>query len=153
MTTLEIVKETKSEGSTHLAFYCHTTLSDSQQIIIEIEGQDWGSNGYKKNGVFSSYRLEKLNYQVGYAKDNEGVKLYSIVVRGFRKDKGLKFRETQVYNLDQSVLDQIPDEYHDYARNEFAKGMAELQEELTDLTNKGLQIGTKQFTPVNLNQL
>jgi hypothetical protein len=118
------------------------TLKDSEQIIIDIPEKEWTGGTYKSTGVIKKVRLEQICYQSGYG-DNPQVYLYSIEFRGFRKDKGLRYRTERLHSPDQEVIDQIPDEYHTYARVAFVKKVAELQEELTTMTNGGIQIGKK----------
>ena len=139
MTTLEIQHETKVHATSSLSFYCYVTLKDSEQIIIDIPEKEWTGGSYKLTGEIKKVRLEQICYQSGYG-DNPQVYLFSIQVRGFRKDKGLRYREHSVHNPDQEVIDQIPAEYHTYARVAFVKKVAELQEQLTTMTNGGIQI-------------
>lgn len=138
MAKLTTQEETKVNASNSLSFYCYVTLKDSEQILIDIEERNWTNGSYQGTGVFKKVRLEELSYN-----STNTVSLYSLEVRGFRKDKGLRYRTEMVYNLDQKTIDQIPDEYHNYAREAFAKKMIELQEELTTMTNGGIQIGNK----------
>ena len=138
MTTLEIKNKTDVNASSNLSFYCTVTLKDSEQILLDIEEKEWTSGSYKGTGVFKKVRLEKLSYQSRH--NNAIVSIYSLEVRGFRKDKGLRYRTEQVYNLDQKTIDQLPDHYHNYAREAFAKEVIELQQQLTTMTNEGLKI-------------
>jgi len=142
-TTLEIQKETQVNTSSNLSFYSYVILKDSEQILIDLEEEEYKTvNGHYtkvKTGVIKKVRLEKISYQSG--RSDSTVNLYSLEVRGFRKDKGLRFRTDMVYSPDQKVIDQIPDEYHNYAREAFAKEIIQLQEELTTMTNGGIQIG------------
>lgn len=139
MATLELQSETKVNTGRSLSFYCYVALKDSEQILIDIEEREWVNSSYKSTGKTRRVRLEQLSYQ---SRSNDGIAtLYSLQVRGFRKDGGLRFRSDMVYHLDQKTIDQIPDEYHNYAREAFAKTVIQLQEELTTMTNGGLQIG------------
>ena len=64
-------------------------------------------------------------------------------MRGFRKDGGLKFRDTSFYGqapVMNKVMPQIPDSYHDYAREAWAKEAIELQKKLTNMTAIGVQV-------------
>jgi hypothetical protein len=145
-TALNINKETKVEGNGTLAFYCSTQLSDEEQIIIEVEEYEYqdinGSYKRVKTGAIHKYRLESLYYNRGHYGER-GVELASLTIRGFRKDKHLRYRTEMLYGIDltKEVLDQIPDKYHNYARELFVKEMALLQDELTKLTNKGVKSG------------
>jgi hypothetical protein len=144
-TAVEVKDKTEVNVSSNLSFYCYTTLNDKEQIIIEIEETEYKmiQNNYTRvsTGVIKKVRLEKIVYQRSRG-DNHEVGLYSIEVRGFRKDKGLRYRTDTLYNPTQQVIDQIPDEYHNYAREAFVTEMKQLQEELTFITNEGVKIGT-----------
>lgn len=140
MTTLEIQKETKVNANGNLSFYCTVRLEDSKQILIDIEEREWTNGSYQGTGVIKKVRLEQMNYQS--RSHNDIVNLNTLEVRGFRKDKGLRYRTEMVYHLDQKVIDQIPDEYHNYAREAFAKEMVELQQQLTTMIKEGVKIGT-----------
>ena len=150
--SITIKEETKVNTSSNLSFNSYTTLKDNEQILIDIEEKDYQSvNGnytQVKTGVVKKFRLEELIYQTDY-KDGV-VKLYAIEVRGFKKDMGLRYRSDRHYDLDQEVIDQIPDEYHNYAREEFAKEVIRLQQQLTTMTNEGVKIGNRQYTPITL---
>lgn len=143
MTTLEIQKETTMYVTGNLSFYCNVTLKDSEQIIIDIEETEWRNGSYQSTGVIKKFRLEKITYQNYSRSDHDWVNLYSIEVRGFRKDKGLRYRTENFHSLSQLVIDQIPDHYHNYAREAFAKEVVTLQERLTTMTNKGVCLDTR----------
>jgi len=147
--TVTTQTETKVNANGNLSFYCRVTLKDSEQILIDIEEREWTNGSYQGTGVFKKVRLEELTYQ-SHRTNEPTVSLNSLEVRGFRKDKGLRYRTEMVYNLDQKVIDQIPDHYHNYAREAFAKEVVELQQELTTMINEGVKIGNKQFTPIKL---
>ena len=146
-TTLAPSTETKVNVSNTLSFYCYTTLSDTEQIILEIEETEYktvnGQYTQVPTGVVNKYRLEVLIY-TGYSDGmKDGIHLDRIVVRGFRKDGGLKFRETSFYGqapVMNKVMPQIPDSYHDYARQAWAKEAIELQKKLTNMTTIGVQV-------------
>lgn len=150
--SMTIKEETKVNTNSNLSFHCYVTLKDSEQIIIDIEEKDYqtvnGNYTLVKTGVVKKVRLEELIYQSDYA---DGiVKLSAIEVRGFKKDMGLRYRSDRYFSVDQEVIDQIPDEYHNYAREAFAKEVIELQQRLTKMTNKGVKIGSKQYIPITL---
>ena len=146
-TTLAPSTETKVNVSNTLSFYCYTTLSDTEQIILEIEETDYktvnGQYTQVPTGVVNKYRLESLIY-TGYSDGGtEGIHLDRIIVRGFRKDGGLKFRDTSFYGqapVMNKVMPQIPDSYHDYARQAWAEQAIELQKKLTNMTTIGVQV-------------
>ena len=137
-------EETTVNASTSLTFSCYVRLKDNEQILIDIEEYGLqmvnGNLSHIPTGVIKKVRLEELNYQSSF--NMSGVALYALQVRGFKKDGGLRFRSEMAYRLDQKTIDQIPDEYHNYARGVFAERMIQLQKELTTMTNKGVQIGT-----------
>ena len=140
MTTLQVKEDTKVNANGNLSFYCYVTLKDSEQILIDIEEREWTNGNYQGTGVFKKVRLEELCYQSSSRSNDEVVSIYSLEVRGFRKDKGLRYRTERVYSLDQKTIDQIPDHYHNYAREAFAKTVTELQQQLTTMTNEGVKI-------------
>jgi hypothetical protein len=136
---------TRTQSSNSISFYCTTILSDEEQIILKAEklNGNWVNGAYvvTPTGEQQDYRLEEIIYR-GYG--DEPARIDGLVVRGFRKDGGLKFRTTQLYGkspLSDRLIPQIPDHYHSHARAEFDKHMKLLQEQLTNLTNKGLEIG------------
>ena len=150
--TIKWEEKTKINTSSNLSFHSYITLKDSEQILIDMEEKDYqtvnGNYTKVKTGVIKKVRLEELIYQSDYA---DGiVKLYAIEVRGFKKDMGLRYRSDRHYDLDQEVIDQIPDKYHNYAREAFAKEVTELQQRLTTMTNEGVKIGNKQYIPITL---
>jgi hypothetical protein len=147
--------ETELNTSSNLSFFCYVTLSEKEQIILErekIDG-DWVNGVFvgTNTGIMEKFRLEQLHYS-GYGDGllnrathsvDSGVYLDRITVRGFRKDGGLKFRDTQLYGASPAVaemLPQIPDHYHDYARQEFAKEAIKLQTQLKELIKAGVII-------------
>ena len=148
MTILIPDTDTQVNASGGLNYYCHTKLSDSQQILLDIEEveYEWVNGQYtgKKTGVIKKYRLEQLDYQTNH-NDSGGYNavLSSLVIRGFTKDNRLRFREQRLYwhSITKEVIAQIPDEYHNYAREHFNKITTELTTQLQDLINKGVQIG------------
>lgn len=143
MATLEVQHETKVNTSGHLSFYCYVTLKDNEQMLIDIEETEWNGNSWVGTGVSKKFRLEKITYQNYSRTSYDWVNLYSIEVRGFRKDKGLRYRTDTFHSPSQLVIDQIPDHYHNYAREAFAKEVITLQERLTHMTNKGVCLDPK----------
>lgn len=142
MTTLQVKEDTKVNANGNLSFYCYVTLKDSEQILLDVEEQEWTNGSYQKTGVFKKVRLEELCYQSSSRSSNcdELVSIYSLEVRGFRKDKGLRYRTERLYRLDKETIDQIPDHYHNYAREAFVKEAIKLQQQLTTMTNEGVKI-------------
>lgn len=135
---------TDTNMSSGISINCYVTLSDTEQMIISVEEKEgsWSNGNYviAKTGVINKYRLEQLIYHTGFGDTRQGFNLESVKVRGFRKDGGIKFRDTCLYGLDKEVIDQIPDHYHNYAREAFAKEVVEMQTELTNIINKGVVI-------------
>jgi len=142
MATLELQTETKVNAGSNLSFYCYVTLKDSEQILIDLEETEWtrvnGNFTQVSTGVLKKVRLEGLNYQ---ANNDDEVVLYSLGVRGFKKDGGLRFRDEVTYYLTQKTIEQIPDSYHEYARKAFTEQMWELTGQLNHMMNKGVKIG------------
>ena len=138
--------QTKVNAYYGVNFSCLIKLSDTEQIIVDVPEMtyDYNASKYVKTGGIKKYRLEELSYGIGYGEEHQ-VKLEHIRVRGFRKDGGLRYRQETLWHLTdealKEVIAQIPDEYHNYAREEFAYKMVELQENLTKLTNNGVKIG------------
>ena len=147
MATVTAPTATSSVSATSgLYFSCNVVLSETEQIIIhkEVTEGSWVNSQYVviTTGETQPYRLEELNY----ASTDGQVRLSSMTIRGFRKDKGLRFRDSHIYLHDtypgaKALIDQVPDEYHDKARQAFAENMADLQVCLTTTTNNGVQIG------------
>ena len=153
MSQVTIAPTTKTTVNTtsNISFYCYVRLSETEQIIVEKEivNGNW-VNGFfvsQPTGVMEKFRLEQLIY-VGYGEggnaNQKGVYLERIVLRGFRKDGAIKYRDITFFcnspALDK-VLPQIPDQYHDYARKAFAEQSIKLQKELSTLINEGVKIG------------
>jgi len=150
---LEINKETQLNINGSLSFSCSVTLSDTEQLILSIEETEgqWVNGNYKmvKTGETNKYRLEGLYYGKSYSyseyspSEEGAIQLSSLTIRGFRKDGHLRYRNETLYtaSITKEVIEQIPDSYHNYAREAFAKEMVKLQVELTDMTNKGVKIG------------
>jgi hypothetical protein len=135
--------DTSVESSSGISMSCYVELSETEQIIIEIDEWDynWNSatNGWQKTGTKKKVRLERLDYQLNY-EDKESFVLNNLKVRGYRKDGGLRFRDEWFHQIDKEVLAQIPDSYHDYARKSFAEQVVKLQQELTAITNNGVSL-------------
>jgi hypothetical protein len=145
MATIEVKNTTDVNTTSNLSFNSYVTLKDSEQIIIDLEEKEFqhvqGKYISVKTGVIKKVRLEQLIYQSDWT---DGItKLCSIEVRGFRKDGGLRYRSDRHYAVEQEVIDQIPDEYHNYAREAFAQEIVKLQQQLTTMTNEGVKIGNK----------
>lgn len=140
MTTLQVKENTNVNANGNLSFYCYVTLKDSEQILIDVEVKEWTNGRCQGTGVFKKFRLENLCYQSSGRNNDETVSLHSLEVRGFRKDKGLRYRTERLFRLDKEMIDQIPDHYHNYAREAFVKEAVKLQQQLTTMTNEGVKI-------------
>jgi hypothetical protein len=138
-TELAPTTQSKVESSGNVSFDCSVELSDTEKIIIYVEVSEYDSKQMKYVEVTEKFQLEKLSYYTPY--NEHEVKFTGGTIRGFRKDGGLKVRTTWIpVNQRQAVLNQIPDNYHDYARKAFAKKMIDLQQQLNLMTNGGIKL-------------
>ena len=140
MATAQVINKQSTSTTTHsgVSVSVYVFLSDLEQIVIDVPIVEW-KNGSRIHVGTEKFRIEELNYGT-----HEGqFKLNGISGRGFRQDGKLKVRDTHLYYYDQAVLDQIPDEYHDYAIKAFAKEVVELENELQAIKHNGLEIKTK----------
>ena len=142
--TAVLTKTAKVEVSSSVYFNCYITLSELEQKTIEIEDFEYvysnGTSTLNPTGVKRKVRLEKLIYGKDNWNNDSQVKLESIVVRGYRKDGAIRFRDEHLRYITKEVLEQIPDSYHDYARQAFDKHSKELQAHITEMINNGLEI-------------
>lgn len=126
----------------------HTTqLQDTKQKIVDTHNYE---TSYQ-NGNWVSVKkepikviLKELHYSLD--EDKMAFELDCIVVLGFRKDKRIKAREEYLYRrsgmTDQfnEVLSQIPDSYHDSAKETFHLKMKELIDQLDQIAKNGVII-------------
>ena len=143
-----IQTEAIMDTSSQIRFSCYVKLPEHEQIILDVEETDFQliNDQWQRvtTGVVKEYRLEELQYGMGWEEHNQ-VQLNHIKVRGFRKDGGLRHRDQYLNNVDltDSLMAQIPDSFHDYARQAFAEQVIELQKNLTELNNNGVKIDNK----------
>lgn len=124
-------------------------LEDTKQILIEYHNYTTQHN----NGNWVHVKQDKkkailteIHYQ--YETETNEFSIEYFVIQGFRKDKKIRARKEWVNaqsnwtpkELIQEILAQIPDNYHDQARQAFAQMTDTLQKRLTDTINKGVVI-------------
>lgn len=129
--------ETTVQGNTYLSYSCYVTLADNDRIILELDFYSWNKAKAEWEWVTEKAQLERLHYR----DTSEGIEFAGGVVRRFRKDGALKYREAYIPN-DQwaKAISQIPDHYHDIVRIDYPKKLAELKERIIKLETKGLQL-------------
>lgn len=137
--------EAKVNAQSNFVFSCYVELAEAEQILIEVAEMvyDHNVNNWVSAPIKAKYRLERLDYRAcrDYDGDDSLAKFDGGIIRGFRKDGALRYRETYIPRQQfADVLAQIPDHYHDYAREQFAIHMARLQDQINDTTKNGLQI-------------
>lgn len=143
MTQISPSKEAITNTSYSLDFDCCVQLPETKQIIINVLEKVFDNVKDCWVDTMKKYRLEELTYKrEKYSSYSPNAVLTSITVRGFKKDETLKYRTKNIsYRyITKEVLEQIPDEYHDTARAEFAETMKKMHNELTEITNNGIQI-------------
>lgn len=133
--------DTKIRMSRHNVYlWCSTTLSDLDQIIIEVIDRgdyDYSTRQYKINGL-KKVRLEELSYDLN--RDENEFRLEAITVRGFRKDGGLRARTETLNEITAGIISQIPDHYHDRAREYFFEATQSLKDKVTQIIDNDLKI-------------
>ena len=141
--TLEPTKKALVKVNAGYGFSCYTQLSDTEKILIEITDQvyDYQLNKWVNPPEKVKYQLEELHYHLGYGDDNHEVLFHNAIIRGFRKDGALRYRTKYLpQSAHAEALTQIPDHYHDYARQAFEVEMAKLQKNLAITITKGVVI-------------
>jgi hypothetical protein len=130
-----------------ISFAIETTLSDYDQIVIDVPVFQGGYNTTTGNwqsvptGETVKFRLEKLEYNLVNRKDNS-VGIYSLYGRGFTKANNLRV-QGHGYNNEQitdEILAQIPDHYHDKAKEQFLLTAKELTEQMNTINANGLSL-------------
>jgi hypothetical protein len=123
------------------SFAITTTLSDYEQIVIVVptlEHQLVNGRWTRVNTGNQDFRLEKLHYSL----ENNVVSLSSIEGRGFTKAGTLRVRDLYYYAKDllafPEILTQIPDHFHDQAKEKFVEGAKELLQNATAISANGL---------------
>lgn len=147
MTTQTIAPTTEAEvnSSASFGFSCYVTLADTERIIVELSEQVWDSSlgRYVMSADKKKFQLERLHYRTGrdFDSDEHIAEFDGGIIRGFRKDGALKFRESYIPRHQyKDVLAQIPDHYHEYARVAFDVEMAELKQQVETTIKNGLKI-------------
>lgn len=141
MSTQLITKsETKIRHSyERLTMACAVTLSDLDQIIIEVEDKeyDYSQRNYVLKGL-KKVRLEELHYDL--SQEQNEFRLDTLTVRGFRKDKGLRARTEHVGEITAGIISQIPDHYHDRAKDFFFEASQTLLKKINQTIDNDLKI-------------
>ena len=147
MTTQTIAPTTEAEvnSSTSFGFSCYITLADTERIIVELSEQVWDSSRgrYVLSADKKKFQLERLHYRTGrdFDNDEQVAEFDGGIIRGFRKDGALKFRESYIPRHQyKDVLAQIPDHYHEYARVAFDVEMEQLRQRVATTIKNGLKI-------------
>lgn len=137
------INTTTTSNTTYLgiSFSINTTLSDYDQIVIDVphlEHQLVNGRWSKVNTGNVKFRLERLRYDL----TDEAFALSSIEGRGFTKSGSLRVRETNFWSQDlisnPEILAQIPDHYHDKAKELFLTNAKELVEKANAISANGL---------------
>jgi hypothetical protein len=118
---------------------CAVTLSDLDQIIIEVEDKeyDYSQRNYVLKGL-KKVRLEELHYDL--SQEQNEFRLDTLTVRGFRKDKGLRARTEHVGEITAGIISQIPDHYHDRAKDFFFEASQTLLKKINQTIDNDLKI-------------
>jgi hypothetical protein len=118
---------------------CAVTLSDLDQIIIEVEDKeyDYSQRNYVLKGL-KKVRLEELHYDL--SQEQNEFRLDTLTVRGFRKDKGLRARAEHVGEITAGIISQIPDHYHDRAKDFFFEASQTLLKKINQTIDNDLKI-------------
>ncbi len=122
-----------------LTMACAVTLSDLDQIIIEVEDKeyDYSQRNYVLKGL-KKVRLEELHYDL--SQEQNEFRLDTLTVRGFRKDKGLRARTEHVGEITAGIISQIPDHYHDRAKDFFFEASQTLLKKINQTIDNDLKI-------------
>lgn len=122
-----------------LTMACAVTLSDLDQIIIEVEDKeyDYSQRKYVLKGL-KKVRLEELHYDL--SQEQNEFRLDTLTVRGFRKDKGLRARTEHVGEITAGIISQIPDHYHDRAKDFFFEASQTLLKKINQTIDNDLKI-------------
>jgi hypothetical protein len=141
MTTTLIAETTSHTSHLGISFSIDTRLSDYDQIVIDVPHLEYQmlSTGWSRvNTGNVKFRVERIRYSL----TNETFALCSIEGRGFTKSGSLRVRETNFWTKDliayPEILAQIPDHYHDKAKELFLQGSKELVENANAISANGL---------------
>jgi hypothetical protein len=143
--TLAPTTKAKVNAQSSFGFSCYVELAETERIIIEVAQQVYDSkvNNWVISPTKEKYQLERLDYRANhdYNWGDKEAQFDGGIIRGFRKDGALRYRETYIPRHQfAEVLAQIPDHYHDYAREQFTIKMQELQEQVEITIKNGLQL-------------
>ena len=127
-----------------------TRLQDTKQIVVDTFKYENSWNNITNN--WTSVRKEPIKVivkELHYSFDwtTNKFELQTIVVLGFRKDKKVRASEdylnkTSAWNSSQfqDIISQIPDSFHDNARESFIKMTNEVQEKLNQTITNGVTV-------------
>ncbi len=123
----------------YVSLWCQTTLSDLDQIIIEVEDKeyDYAKGQYVVKGL-KKVRLEEMSYDLN--RNESEFRLENLTVRGFRKDGGLRARTELVHEITAGIITQIPDHYHDRAKEYFFEATQSLKNKITQIIDNDLKV-------------
>lgn len=105
--------------------------------VYDPKTQDWVYNQKEPIKVMLS------RFMYSYDEDDKEFQLDAIVVKGFRKDKKIMAREWyfRIHSPQyKDVLAQIPDSFHDRARQAHAEMTAQLESNLDSIKRNGVVI-------------
>ena len=141
MTTTLIAETTSHTSHLGISFSIDTRLSDYDQIVIDVphlEYQMINTSWARVNTGNVKFRLERIRYSLA----GNTLAVCSIEGRGFTKSGSLRVRETNFWTKDliayPEILAQIPDHYHDKAKELFLQGSKELVENANAISANGL---------------
>jgi hypothetical protein len=147
MITKELETTTTTTKWQGITFGIETILSDYDQIVIDVPVFQSGYNsttGHWQVVATSEtrkFRLEKLEYSL-VNRQNNSVGIHSLYGRGFTKANTLRVQGTSFYNenITDEILAQIPDHYHDKAKEQFLLTAKELTEQMNQINANGLSL-------------
>lgn len=141
MSNALLAPTTEASVSGHVghSLSCYVKLADTEKIIIELKIQEYDKSQGKYVEVQEKFQLEQLNYGSDYHSNQ--VRFDGGTIRGFRKDGGLRVRQSWIpTNQLHEAVKQIPDHYHDYARNFFKVEMEKLVKNVLETQSLGVKI-------------
>lgn len=130
-----------------IRFAIETILSDYDQIVIDVPVFQNGYNSTTKNwevvatGETRKFRLEKIKYSL-VNENNDSVGIHTLQGRGFTKANTLRVQSSSFYNdhITDEILAQIPNHYHDKAKEQFLLTAKELTEQMNTINANGLSL-------------
>jgi hypothetical protein len=135
---------TKWKGIT---FGIETILSDYDQIVIDVPVFQSGYNSITGHwevvptNETRKWRLERIEYSLTNRQDN-AVGIHALFGRGFTKANTLRVQTSSFYSeqMTDELLSQIPDHYHDKAKEQFLLTAKELTEQMNQINANGLSL-------------